>query len=235
MTPNIRIAVIGPGDAGSLLARDLTTAGAEVIGFDLIPAPESSTPVVETMDEAVAGADIVLASPKGGQPPLDPKSDEADAQTDATRRFKGDDAAQKALAETVTLDSVSADATSQLMRPPPPPPLLEAAAAAAAASAAARGSASRLRATAEGAGRAVAERVAVAEKLRDDLSFLVERAETLADRLDGLVRDARPLAAEAPPAPPPPPLPTIPATGGAAVAALSQAERELLRALKGLR
>jgi hypothetical protein len=93
----------------------------------------------------------------------------------------------------------------------------------------------RLRATAEGAGRAVAERVAVAEKLRDDLSFLVERAETLADRLDGLVRNARPLAAEAPPAPPPPPLPTIPATGGAAVAALSQAERELLRALKGLR
>jgi hypothetical protein len=93
----------------------------------------------------------------------------------------------------------------------------------------------RLRATAEGAGRAVAERVAVAEKLRDDLSFLVERAETLADRLDGLVRDARPLAAEAPPAPPPPPLPAIPATGGAAVAALSQAERELLRALKGLR
>lgn len=55
-----------------------------------------------------AGADVVLASPKGGQPPLDPKSDEADAQTDATRRFKGDDAAQKALAETVTLDSVSA-------------------------------------------------------------------------------------------------------------------------------
>ena len=56
-----------------------------------------------------ARADVVLASPKGGQPPLDPKSDEADAQTDATRRFKGDDAAQKALAETVTLDSVSAD------------------------------------------------------------------------------------------------------------------------------
>ena len=61
MTPNIRIAVIGPGDAGSLLARDLTNAGAEVIGFDLIPAPESSTPVVETIDEAVAGADIVLS------------------------------------------------------------------------------------------------------------------------------------------------------------------------------
>ena len=64
-----------------------------------------------------AGADIVLASPKGGQPPLDPKSDEADAQTDATRRFKGDDAAQKALAETVTLDSVSADAFDAVFYP----------------------------------------------------------------------------------------------------------------------
>ena len=96
----------------------------------------------------------------------------------------------------------------------------------------------RLRATAEGAGRAVAERIAVAEKLRDDLAFLVERAETLADRLDVLVRDARPLAAEASAAtsaPPGPPGPAGPATGGSAVAALSQAERELLRALKGLR
>jgi hypothetical protein len=93
----------------------------------------------------------------------------------------------------------------------------------------------RLRATAEGAGRAVAERIAVAEKLRDDLAFLVERAETLADRLDGLVRHARPLAAEAPAAPSSPPLPAMPAANGSAVAALSEAERELLRALKGLR
>ena len=37
-----------------------------------------------------AGASVTLASPKGGQPPLDPKSDAADAQTDATRRFKDD-------------------------------------------------------------------------------------------------------------------------------------------------
>ena len=35
-----------------------------------------------------AGAEIVLASPKGGQPPLDPKSDEPSAQTDFTRRFE---------------------------------------------------------------------------------------------------------------------------------------------------
>ena len=61
MTHNIRISVIGPGDAGSLLARDLATAGAEVIGFDLSPLPDSSTPVAETMDEAVAGANIVLS------------------------------------------------------------------------------------------------------------------------------------------------------------------------------
>ncbi|MFW8637570.1 type 1 glutamine amidotransferase domain-containing protein [Cribrihabitans pelagius] len=56
-----------------------------------------------------AGAEITLASPKGGQPPLDPKSDSEDAQTDATRRFKQDEAAQEALASTVTLASVEAD------------------------------------------------------------------------------------------------------------------------------
>ena len=47
-----------------------------------------------------AGATITLASPKGGQPPLDPKSDEPDAQTDATRRFRSDPAAQAELANT---------------------------------------------------------------------------------------------------------------------------------------
>ena len=50
-----------------------------------------------------AGAKVTLASPKGGQPPLDPKSDEPDAQTDATRRFGTDTAAQQALANTVPL------------------------------------------------------------------------------------------------------------------------------------
>jgi putative intracellular protease/amidase len=55
-----------------------------------------------------AGAELTLASPKGGQPPLDPKSDDPSAQTDATKRFKADAAAQQALAHTVTLDSVSA-------------------------------------------------------------------------------------------------------------------------------
>jgi len=55
-----------------------------------------------------AGAQITLASPQGGQPPLDPKSDEPDAQTEATRRFKADPEAQKHLATTVTLSSVEA-------------------------------------------------------------------------------------------------------------------------------
>jgi putative intracellular protease/amidase len=56
-----------------------------------------------------AGAQVTLASPKGGQPPLDPKSDEPDAQTDSTRRFKADDAAQSALAHTVKLADVSSN------------------------------------------------------------------------------------------------------------------------------
>ncbi|RDK05755.1 type 1 glutamine amidotransferase domain-containing protein [Cupriavidus lacunae] len=56
-----------------------------------------------------AGADITLASPKGGQPPIDPKSDDPGAQTDATRRFQGDEAAKAALASTLTLDQVKAD------------------------------------------------------------------------------------------------------------------------------
>lgn len=56
-----------------------------------------------------AGAEITLASPKGGQPPLDPKSDAPDAQTEATLRFKQDTHAQTVLANTLTLSSVSAD------------------------------------------------------------------------------------------------------------------------------
>ena len=56
-----------------------------------------------------AGAEVVLASPQGGQPPLDPKSDEPDAQTEATRRFKADTTAQNALAHTVKLSGVSVD------------------------------------------------------------------------------------------------------------------------------
>ncbi|MFM0051089.1 type 1 glutamine amidotransferase domain-containing protein [Caballeronia grimmiae] len=54
-----------------------------------------------------AGAEIVLASPRGGQPPLDPKSNEPENQTDMTRRFELDPDARAQLAATVRLDSVS--------------------------------------------------------------------------------------------------------------------------------
>ncbi|AIY42402.1 ThiJ/PfpI family protein [Collimonas arenae] len=55
-----------------------------------------------------AGAKLTLASPHGGQPPLDPKSDEPDAQTEATERFRKDSAAQAALASTIKLSTVQA-------------------------------------------------------------------------------------------------------------------------------
>ena len=54
-----------------------------------------------------AGAEVVLASPKGGQPPIDPKSSESSFQTDLTQRFEADTAAKAQLAATLRLDSVS--------------------------------------------------------------------------------------------------------------------------------
>ncbi|MFM9034266.1 MAG: type 1 glutamine amidotransferase domain-containing protein [Mycobacterium sp.] len=53
-----------------------------------------------------AGAELTLASPTGGQPPVDPKSLADDAQTAATRRFEADDDARAALASTVPLSGV---------------------------------------------------------------------------------------------------------------------------------
>lgn len=64
-----------------------------------------------------AGAQVTLVSPKGGQPPIDPKSDEPDAQTDATRRFKADDAAKSALAHTGKLADVSGDGFDAVFYP----------------------------------------------------------------------------------------------------------------------
>jgi putative intracellular protease/amidase len=55
-----------------------------------------------------AGVEITLASPLGGQPPLDPKSDDVASQTDFTHRFKADSAAQAALASTLKLSDISA-------------------------------------------------------------------------------------------------------------------------------
>jgi len=56
-----------------------------------------------------AGAEVTLASPKGGQPPLDPKSNEPSFQTDETRRFEADAEATAALAHTVPLSSVKVE------------------------------------------------------------------------------------------------------------------------------
>jgi len=56
-----------------------------------------------------AGAEITLASPKGGQPPLDPKSDQPDAQTESTHRFRADAEATAALGSTRVLAEVVSD------------------------------------------------------------------------------------------------------------------------------
>ncbi|HXM17056.1 MAG TPA: type 1 glutamine amidotransferase domain-containing protein [Candidatus Eremiobacteraceae bacterium] len=56
-----------------------------------------------------AGVELTLASPKGGQPPIDPKSDEPGNQTPAMARFKKDERAQRELASTVKLATVKAE------------------------------------------------------------------------------------------------------------------------------
>lgn len=66
---------------------------------------------------ADAGADLTLASPEGGKPPMDPASDAAEAQTEATRRFKDDPAAQQALAETVPLADIDGSAFDAVFFP----------------------------------------------------------------------------------------------------------------------
>ena len=53
-----------------------------------------------------AGIEVHLASPKGGQPPIDPKSEQMEAQTDSTKRFHNDTAAQQKLATTKNLASI---------------------------------------------------------------------------------------------------------------------------------
>jgi putative intracellular protease/amidase len=64
-----------------------------------------------------AGAEITLASPAGGQPPLDPKSAEADFLTDATRRFDADAEARTALANTLKLSVIKAEEYDALFYP----------------------------------------------------------------------------------------------------------------------
>ncbi len=67
---------------------------------------ELATPYYVLKD---AGAELTLASPKGGQPPMDPKSDLPENQTENTKRFRADDAAQSQLANTKKLADVSGD------------------------------------------------------------------------------------------------------------------------------
>ncbi len=64
-----------------------------------------------------AGAEVVLASPRGGQVPIDPTSTGKDYQTDHTRRFDADEAARARLAATVRLDSVSQAAFDTVFYP----------------------------------------------------------------------------------------------------------------------
>jgi len=85
----------------------------------------------------------------------------------------------------------------------------------------------RLRGAAEDAGARVASQVEAAERLRSDLQYLAERAETLADRLDARVREARGLAQ----AEQRTPLRPVPEPAEAA-RVRSQAERDLLHALR---
>jgi putative intracellular protease/amidase len=64
-----------------------------------------------------AGAEVTLASPKGGKPPLDPKSQEPEAQTEATRRFEADPAAMTALAHTRRLAGIEVAAFDAVFYP----------------------------------------------------------------------------------------------------------------------
>lgn len=64
-----------------------------------------------------AGAQVTVASPRGGQPPIDPKSDLPDHQTAAMARFKADPAAQAVLAHTVRLADVRADGYDAVFYP----------------------------------------------------------------------------------------------------------------------
>ena len=84
----------------------------------------------------------------------------------------------------------------------------------------------RLRQAADGAGRDIAQRIDTGSVLKDDLGFLTERGERLADRLETLVRQARPLGASAP---------VLVEGDDGEPRVRSQAERDLLQALRLVR
>src|SRR5258708_12996172 len=70
-----------------------------------------------------AGAEITLASPKGGRPPLDPKSNEPEFRTDLTLRFEKDAAAEAQLDKTLRLDTVKQQDFATVFYPTRPAPL----------------------------------------------------------------------------------------------------------------
>jgi hypothetical protein len=84
----------------------------------------------------------------------------------------------------------------------------------------------RLRAAADGAGQQIAHQVDAALSLKDDLTLLIDRGDRLADRLDTLVRAGRPLSGVAPR------LTVVSDTASAEPRVRSQAERDLLKALR---
>ncbi|WP_394205517.1 type 1 glutamine amidotransferase domain-containing protein [Shewanella waksmanii] len=83
-----------------LTSHDQLGASGEKTGFWV---EEFAAPYYLLADAGVA---ITLASPAGGQPPIDPKSELADFQTDATRRFAQDDALKSTLANTQKLSDI---------------------------------------------------------------------------------------------------------------------------------
>lgn len=83
-----------------LTSHDRLGSKDEKTGFWL---EEFATPYFIFKD---AGAEVILASPKGGQPPLDPKSERSEFQTQATVRFMEDLEAQQALANTLKISNI---------------------------------------------------------------------------------------------------------------------------------
>ncbi len=94
-----------------LTSHDQLGDSGEPTGFWL---EEFACPFYRLQD---AGAEITLASPKGGQPPLDPKSHAPDFQTDDTRRFDSDPAAQQLLANTHKLAEMKAEEFDAIFYP----------------------------------------------------------------------------------------------------------------------
>jgi hypothetical protein len=90
----------------------------------------------------------------------------------------------------------------------------------------------RLRDAADGAGRQLARHIDTAQRLREDLQFLAERSDRLADRLEQLVRSGRTVAQEAPRLSMAESDPARPAPASGEPRMRSQAERDLLKALR---